>query len=254
MKSSIIKTTFSVIMLILSFTGYGQSAAGTEQKLIQLERNRAKAVVTGDSITLDAFFADEYEGDWSNSTYDKKALMQFVHLHPMKGYTITDIDMDAKEHGTFALVKGIWEIKSENGNSVYAQFRDVFMQQKKVWRVITSTQNVIPAWRVRNLEDSELVEVNPQNCEEEPKFKSLNGEQLAFFRIKNNTPGNIRVYWINYSGERDQSEGQKRLVASGKSIDITTYLTHPFIAVGENGKCYGIYKAASEPSLAVIKD
>ena len=102
--------------------------------------------------------------------------------------------------------------------------------------------------------DSEFVALTPQSCETESTRKSLNSDQSTFLRFKNNTSGSVTVYWINYSGQRDTSVGQIRHIASGEFVDTQTFLTHPFIVIGSDGKCYGIYEATANASIAIIKD
>jgi hypothetical protein len=104
------------------------------------------------------------------------------------------------------------------------------------------------------LEDSELVTVTAKSCVVETTLKSLNGDVLTLLRFKNNTSGNVTVNWINYSGQRDTRAEQIHQIAAGKSFDIYTYFTHPFIVIGSNDKCYGIYEATTSPSIAVIKN
>ena len=102
--------------------------------------------------------------------------------------------------------------------------------------------------------DSEFVKVTPQSCETEPGMKSINADNSALLRFKNNTGGNITVHWINYSGQRDASADQVHHIAPGKYVDMQTFLTHPFIVIGTGGKCYGIYEATPGTSIAIIND
>ncbi len=52
---------------------------------------------------------------------------------------------------------------------------------------------------IRKREDSEFEEVNAQSCATELTLKSLNSDTSTILRIKNNTAGNLTIYWINYS-------------------------------------------------------
>ncbi len=106
-----------------------------------------------------------------------------------------------------------------------------------------------------NKKDSEFVAVTPQSCEKETTMKSLNHNTSTHLRFRNNTSANVTVYWINYAGQRDTSAGQIRHVAAGEFMDTQTFLTHPFVVIGDSGgKCYGIYEATAKPSIAIIKD
>ncbi len=120
--------------------------------------------------------------------------------------------------------------------------------------VFEVVDNSVPTTGPYNKKDSELVAVAAQPCEKEPKMKSLNHNTSTFLKFRNNTSGDVTVYWINYSGQRDTSPAQIRPIAAGKTMDTRTFLTHPFIVIGSGGKCYGIFEATAKPSLAVIKD
>ena len=106
----------------------------------------------------------------------------------------------------------------------------------------------------RRMEDSDFVVVTSQSCAIESTLKSLNSDIPTYLRIKNNTAGNLTLYWINYSGQRDTSTNQIHPIAPGESIDLNTYVTHPFIIMGSNGKCFGIYLATAKPSIGIVKD
>ncbi len=58
----------------------------------------------------------------------------------------------------------------------------------------------------------------------------------SYVRFKNSTSGNMAVYWINYSGQRDTSAKRINHIASVKFFDLSTFMTDPFIRIGSNGK------------------
>jgi hypothetical protein len=107
---------------------------------------------------------------------------------------------------------------------------------------------------LQSKKDSEFVAITPKGCETEATMKSLNANASTSLRFRNNTSGNVTVYWIDYSGQRNTNADQIRQVSPGRSIDLSTFLTHPFIVIGANNKCYGIYEATAKPSIAIIKD
>ena len=120
--------------------------------------------------------------------------------------------------------------------------------------VFEIVDNSVPTTGSYNKKDSEFVAVTPQPCEKETTMKSLNHNTPTSLRFRNNTSGNVTVYWINYSGQRDTSAEQIHQIASGEFMDQQTFLTHPFIVISAGGKCYGVYEATAKPSIAIIKD
>jgi hypothetical protein len=107
---------------------------------------------------------------------------------------------------------------------------------------------------IHMMEDSEFEVVNAQSCAIESTLKSLNSDTSTILRIKNSTSGKLTLYWINYSGQRDTSANQIYPIPPGTYFDRYTYVTHPFIVIGSNGKCYGIYQATAKPSIGIVKD
>ena len=176
------------------------------------------------------------------------------HYEPETELSTKDINMDAKVYGNAAVVNGAWEWKMENQKPYYIQFMDMLIQRNDTWQVVASQSNFIPVWRVHPLDDSVMEAVTAESCETESALKSLRSDVPAYLRFKNNTSGNVAVYWINFSGQRDTSAHEIFQVAPGKSFDIQAYLTHPFIVIGANNKCYSIYRATTNPSMAIIKD
>lgn len=257
-KNNKMKRSTLILKLILFwlFTTYGQpnnTNSFAQQKVMQLEREVVKAVLAGDTLKLNKYYANDYKGYYEHYFENKEMLLK-NSATPWTGVSIKEIKMDASVYGAAAVVNGIWEMKSENQKPEYLRFTDMLIKLKDGWKIVASQQNNVPPWRVRNLEDSEFVTVTAQSCETESTMKSLNHDVPTYFRIKNNTSNSVTVYWINYSGQRDTSLIQINSISAGKHFDERTYVTHPFVVIGSNGKCYGIYTATSSPSIAIIKD
>lgn len=250
-------TIFIYLFLAGSYiSAYSQSNNDTsaKQKVMQTERNIINAIIAGDTKSLKELFADSYEGYFESEKMNKDFILK-NYTHAATGITAKDINMDARIYNNAAIVHGVWQLGNGKDKPGYFQFTDMFYKQNDLWQEVFSQQNVIPVWKARNnLDDSEFVAITAINCDSESTLKSLNSNVPAFLRIKNNTADKLTVYWINYNGTRDTSFDQIRSIEAGRYIDVTTFLTHPFIVTSSSGKCYGIYEAEIEPSIVIIKD
>lgn len=242
---------------VLSTTVFSQSENDTttaQQKVLQTERNIMNATIAGDTKRLNELFADNIKGYFESEEIDKAFILK-NYTHPITDVSAKEINMDARIYGNAAVVHGIWQITRATEKPQFFQFTDMFIQQNNNWQEVSFQQNPIPVWKARkNLDDSEFEAITQISCDSEPTLKSLNSDVPAFIRFKNNTSNSLTVYWINYDGTRDTSADQIRPIEAGKSMDVETFLTHPFIIMSASGKCYGIYEAKAEPSLAIIKD
>ncbi len=118
------------------------------------------------------------------------------------------------------------------------------------YRFSTKTK---PVWKTRRLEDSELVPLTMESCTREPELFSENGVQETFLRIKNAATQPIKVIWINYSGKRDLSPEQQNTLQPNGELDISTFVTHPFIVLDATEQCLGIALPAPQPGLVTIE-
>ncbi|MGI9037725.1 MAG: Ig-like domain-containing protein [Gemmatimonadota bacterium] len=93
-----------------------------------------------------------------------------------------------------------------------------------------------------------LITVRPLTCELEGSITSLNSDTAADMEFTNNTGETISVYWLDYLGERVLYTA----LADGGSYVQPTYLTHPWLLIGDSGTCYGMFVPEGEfTSVAV---
>ncbi|MEO6916111.1 MAG: hypothetical protein ABI151_11040 [Chitinophagaceae bacterium] len=221
-----------------------------EQEVIQFERDFAKALLAGDSTTIDSYIERDYTGSYNSFPENKQDVMSVT---PSSGATVKDLEMKVNVFGTSAIATGIWELKQKNSKPTYSKFTDMLVKRKEGWKVVGSIQNAVPFWSVREALDSELVTVPAQPCETESSLKSQTAGSRTYLRIKNQTTDTLTIYWINYEGKRDPGADEIRKAAPGKDVVERTFVTHPFVVTGSSGKCYGIYTAVPQAGIVVIK-
>ncbi|GAC1532252.1 MAG: hypothetical protein NVS2B4_12070 [Ramlibacter sp.] len=109
-----------------------------------------------------------------------------------------------------------------------------------------------PVWETRPMDNNELVTVSMHACTEEPTLQSKKAVQPTFLRFKNASVQLAKVIWINYEGKRDSRPEQQHIVQHGESLDIWTFVTHPFVVLDLAGHCLAIVLPAEQPGLIII--
>ena len=74
-------------------------------------------------------------------------------------------------------------------------------------------------------------------CAIEGTSKSLHSLTSSFLRIVNLRDDRIAIYWLDYEGERRRYA----VLGPDKIFEINSYLTHPWVVVGESGSCIGAF-------------
>jgi len=249
--TTVAKAQMSALSLNENATSRGQTVS-EEQAVSQLKRELAKAYVQGDAKTLERILADEL-----TDTSDGVVLTKQYHLKYLSsksGLTVDFPSMNVRIYGNTAVVNGLETFATANKeNTVYYRFTDTFLKRQGGWQLIATQRQTIPVWQTGYMEVNELRDLTIQNCSLEPSLRSLHSQAPTFLRFINATSQPVIVYWLNYEGKRDPSEGQKVTLNPGQSEGRSTYLTHPFLVTDASGKCLGIYLPTPEASLAVIK-
>jgi uncharacterized repeat protein (TIGR01451 family) len=86
------------------------------------------------------------------------------------------------------------------------------------------------------------------DCSLESTLKSLNADTATSIDFVNQTLETVHTYWLDYNGQRVFYES----VPAGNSFLQTTFVTHPWIVIGESGKCYGIFSPTQAEGEAII--
>jgi len=210
----------------------------------------ANAVTAGDKKAFDMLTHKNYVETFDKTIITKDEILKILSASP--GTTFQYPKMDVEIYGNAALVRGIalWNTDTTTNEKVYVQFSDMFVKEINDWKMVNSHVSSIASWQAVKLRDDELTGlVTSVRCEDGSSLKSINSEQSAFIRFKNATNSQLTIYWIDYNGKRDQ----KRSLAPASSIDLKTYLTHPFIVIKEDESCYGIFVPVVKPGLVLVQ-
>jgi hypothetical protein len=95
-------------------------------------------------------------------------------------------------------------------------------------------------------------ELTPLPCSLEGSIRSLNADRAVDVTFTNLTTQNVSVYWLDYNGQRDFPFGggigfPYNVLApqgdegGGDSYVQGTFVTHPWLLIGADETCYGIF-------------
>jgi hypothetical protein len=230
------------------------NAEKDKQTLLQLERDLVKAQFDAKVDYVSSHIASNYKllGPYGR-TLNREQYIQDLPRTPITGITFQDTLLEARVNGNSGIVTGIYGITMSE-NKLAVSFTEVFVRQNDGWKLFSSHQSTMPYWSIWKPLDSDLKPVASTACTEERGLKSLTADAPAFIRFTNSTSNELTLYWINYQGERDKSADQVRKIAVGKSLDLKTFITHPFVLSDSKGECLGVYQPAMKPGLVTLKD
>ncbi len=153
-------------------------------------------------------------------------------------------------HPIFAGVKAIYQ---SNGNSI-VDILDPVSQTNQLILTHATGQGLIAAFEGSEKTNT-LTTVNQTNqlsklgCENENKLRSLEGGAATSINFVNKTSALVKVYWINYQGQRQFYKDLK----AGESYTQSTYVNHPWVVTDEQGGCLGIFQPEGERKDAIIE-
>ena len=82
----------------------------------------------------------------------------------------------------------------------------------------------------------------------EESLRSLHSAAEAQIHFENRSGQTVRVYWLDYDGERKLYQ----TLRNGECYDQPTYLTHPWLIACENGDVWEVYLPTEQPRTIVI--
>jgi len=91
--------------------------------------------------------------------------------------------------------------------------------------------------------------LQPIDCREEKNFRSKQSATPSIVKFENNTYDNVRIYWINQSGNRVFYKA----VAPSEAYAQDTFLTHPWVATDSQNRCLGIFLPEYGTRRAIVK-
>jgi hypothetical protein len=83
---------------------------------------------------------------------------------------------------------------------------------------------------------------------EEKGLKSTSGDVEASVKFVNKSKQTVKVYWLDYDGERKLYQTLKE----DESYDQMTYLTHPWLVTDENDNAWYVYFPDAQPRTVEI--
>ncbi|MER8822625.1 hypothetical protein NKH70_22880 [Mesorhizobium sp. M0991] len=92
----------------------------------------------------------------------------------------------------------------------------------------------------------------PVSCSEEGSRHSVSYKRKVVIEFRNNSSMTTSLYWLDYYGAR-KSYGT---VGPGQSLEINTFVTHPWLVADENGNCLEIVlpEKGTSRDLALINE
>jgi ketosteroid isomerase-like protein len=244
-----------ILLLLATAPSFGQATAKNQkakEALLKLDQRFTQAFTNADAKFISSLLADDYrmfslQGYSSN----KKEVLEQVPQSPEQGLKLKDTLTNARLFGNTGVVTGVWALTMD-GEEVFARYTNVYTKEKTAWKLVNTHQTSVPAWRMRKPADSDMSVVTPLACQQEANLRSKTAQQLTLLRVKNNTAGPIRALWIDFEGKRDTRPNEIAPIAPGESLDITTYVTHPFLVLDANDQCLGIYQPLPTPGIVVL--
>jgi hypothetical protein len=123
---------------------------------------------------------------------------------------------------------------------------EVILRPNETARLELSLKAVSPPVRVPS---SPPVGTPGSRCAQESVLKSTAGAVATKLQFVNRSTGPVILYWLDYDGKR---VFYSRL-AVGETIDMDTYVTHPWLVTIASGSCLGVYLPQPKPSQIVIQ-
>ena len=84
---------------------------------------------------------------------------------------------------------------------------------------------------------------------EDAGITSINSDVETKITFINQAPETIRIYWLNFEGERVLYHTLK----PGESAEQITFLTHPWLITDENDNAWQLYYPDAQPRKIEIK-
>ena len=90
--------------------------------------------------------------------------------------------------------------------------------------------------------------VSGPGCNTEGSARSAGGGQPVQITFRNSTAGAVKIYWLDYTGKRQQYG----TLSPGQSYTQSTYAGHPWLAADATDKCIELFQPASSATLNII--
>jgi hypothetical protein len=81
------------------------------------------------------------------------------------------------------------------------------------------------------------------SCDQEKNLRSQAATDSTEISFTNRSPETRRIYWLNFDGVRVLYAS----LASGQTVDLQTYMTHPWLVANDADECKAIYMPTTSP-------
>lgn len=250
----------AVIRKLITIPSDGEASLTdvTKQELEQLLREFLTASLRGDAITSDRIITESFmeiqpRGGMSTK-FDHLSLInarKYRIANEEDDSVLPTFDLhnvDIRGYHNVAMIYVDIEWVYPNGKT-YLRTTVTSVKDQSTWQIAAVHSTIIPVWKVRDLDDNELLELTPEESNQESSFKSLNSDKEAFVRFKNTSSAMVKVYWLDFQGKRTLYIS----LSPGDQRNQWTYLTHPWLVADSEDKALGIYIPTSEPAIVVTR-
>jgi hypothetical protein len=86
-------------------------------------------------------------------------------------------------------------------------------------------------------------------CPQDAVAKSRNTDKPSSVTFKNSHGTTVTLYWLNYVGARQAFATLK----NGETYTVTTYLTNPWLAMDQSGRCVDLYFPDKDTADHIIR-
>jgi hypothetical protein len=158
--------------------------------------------------------------------------------------------------GSTGTLSGTTSVSTGDGG--VAEFNNLIVSAAGTYKLKFSAVNSAPyvteIFRVATAGVTQLA------CNQEGTVKSLESNKAVNLQFTNNTAQAVSVYWLNFDGLRQypfptQTDGigaPYKVLAPAEVYTQGTFVTHPWILIGADNTCYGIFlPGTSDASVAV---
>ena len=117
------------------------------------------------------------------------------------------------------------------------------MQKNPTRLIAATTLAIVLGCAVADVRNARL------NAEKQKVAFSLSGKIKTEITFANDSGKVRKLYWLNYKGQREKW----KVLKTGESTNVSTYLTHPWLVTDNDDNGLAIYYPDSEPRTVTLK-
>jgi ketosteroid isomerase-like protein len=130
---------YCLLLILISASGHSQSRQIT---ILQLEKDRFRAMINKDSLFLDRVLADDLVYIHSNGQQDtKQSLMKNILNGTLQYLSVEVQQADIRTHSQDAWIHGVAKIKVRNGQDTQEmelnlRYLDIYKKEDGEWKLV----------------------------------------------------------------------------------------------------------------------